>query len=112
MKRESVSPQRKAESWGARIAMALVAIAGALWLGWSAWFHSHPALSINEIAFTICVLRALDNSGAVVGEVRETIPGEAGAAGEAAPSTAARRTVVATLSRAAFVRVDRCWVTR
>lgn len=134
MKRESVSPQRKAESWGARIAMALVAIAGALWLGWSAWFHSHPALSIKEIAFTIssesssevryevirrdparpviCVLRALDNSGAVVGEVRETIPGEAGAAGDAAPSTAARRTVVATLSRAAFVRVDRCWVTR
>ncbi len=135
MKPESVShSQRPAKSWGARIAIALLAIAGALWLGWSAWFHSHPALSINEIAFTIssesssemryevtrrepalpviCVLRALDSSGAVVGEVRETIPGESSEASAAAHSSAARRTVVATLTRAAFVRVDRCWVTR
>lgn len=131
MKRESVLP---AKPWRARIAIALLAIAGAVWFGWSAWFHSHPALNINEIAFTIssesaseiryevtrrepsrpviCLLRALDSSGAVVGEVRETIPGEASESGDAAHSTAARRTVVATLSRAAFVRVDRCWVTR
>jgi len=128
MKRDSVLPVKP---WRARIAIALFAFTALGWLGWSAWFHSRPALTIQEIAFTItsesstelryevtrrepdrpvvCVLRALDSSGAVVGEVREAIPGEVG---EAALSTAARRTVVATLGRAAFVRVDRCWVTR
>ena len=128
MMRDSVLP---AKPWGARIAMAIFAFAALGWLIWSAWFHAHPALTFKEIAFTItsessselryevtrrepdrpiiCVLRALDSSAAVVGEVRETIPGETG---EAASSTAARRTVVATLSKAAFVRVDRCWVTR
>ncbi len=128
MKRDSVLPVKP---WRARIAIALFAFTALGWLGWSAWFHSRPALTIQEIAFTItsesstelryevtrrepdrpvvCVLRALDSSGAVVGEVREAIPGEVG---EAASSTAARRTVVATLGRAAFVRVDRCWVTR
>jgi len=128
MKRDSVLPVKP---WRARIAIALFAFTALGWLGWSAWFHSRPALTIQEIAFTItsesstelryevtrrepdrpvvCVLRALDSSGAVVGEVREAIPGETG---EAASSTAARRTVVATLGRAAFVRVDRCWVTR
>ena len=128
MKRDSVLPVKP---WRARIAIALFAFTALGWLGWSAWFHSRPALTIQEIAFTItsesstelryevtrrepdrpvvCVLRALDSSGAVVGEVREAISGEVG---EAASSTAARRTVVATLGRAAFVRVDRCWVTR
>lgn len=128
MKRDSVLTVKP---WRARIAILLLAIIGVVWLGWSAWFHSNPALTIKEIAFTIasessselryevtrreparpivCVLRALDSSAAVVGEVRETIPGETG---KAASSTAARRTVIATLGRAAFVKVDRCWVTR
>ncbi|PHX76280.1 MAG: hypothetical protein CK545_00040 [Actinobacteria bacterium] len=128
MKRNSVLPVKP---WRARIAILLLAIIGTGWLGWSAWFHSRPALTIQEIAFTItsesstelryevtrrepdrpiiCVLRALDSSAAVVGEVRETIPGETG---KAASSTAARRTIIATLGRAAFVKVDRCWVTR
>lgn len=128
MKLDPVLPRKP---WRARIAILLLAITGAGWLGWSAWFHSNPALTIKEIAFTItsessselryevtrrepdrpiiCVLRALDSSAAVVGEVRETIPGETG---KTASSTAARRTVVATLGKAAFVKVDRCWVTR
>ena len=116
-------------AWGARIAIALLALVGLLWLIWSAWFHSRPALTFNEVAFTIssktageiryevtrrepskpviCVLRALDASGQVVGELRESIPGERDL--KASP-TAARRTVVTTLSQAAFIRVDRCWV--
>jgi len=128
MKGDSVLPVKP---WRARIAIALFAVTALSWLVWSAWFHAHPALTIKEIAFTIasessielryevtrrepdrpiiCVLRALDSSGAVVGEVRETIPGESG---EAASSTASRRTAFATLGKAAFVRVDRCWVTR
>lgn len=128
MNRDSVLPVKP---WRARIAIALFAFVALGWLIWSAWFHSHPALTIKEVAFTIgsesstelryevtrkdperpvtCVLRALDSTGRVVGEVRETIPGERGS--QALP-TAARRTVVATLGKAAFVRVDRCWVNR